>query len=261
MNVEPDSSTSGATDIALQRCVAVVDDDQMFRDMITLNLEEAGFKVVPLASGEEILSWVAGGGKANAILLDWRMPGMDGLSTLKQLRATGSEAPVIVLTSLGEPVFEEAALANGAVDFIDKSRSFTIIEKRITLIIGGWRLPEAGPTLAGEQVTKIGELELRHGSSRAMWRTHAVSLTLSEFKVVAVIAMKGGNDVSYRDIYDAVKGKGFIAGHGLTGYRANVRSLVKRVRQKFKDADPAFDHIENYPGFGYRWLEARPADA
>lgn len=260
MNIEPDSSLSSAAGAA-QRCVAVVDDDQVFRDMITLNLEGAGFKVVPLSSGEEILSWVAGGGRANAILLDWRMPGLDGLTTLKQLRASGSEMPVIVLTSLGEPVFEESALAHGAVDFIDKSRSFTIIEKRISLVIDGQRKPEHDPIVTGEQVTRIGPLELRHQSSRAIWAGRPISLTLSEFKVVEVIAMKRGRDVSYREIYDSVKGEGFIAGHGTTGYRANVRSLVKRVRQKFKDVDMQFEHIENYPGFGYRWLEVRSTDA
>lgn len=260
MNIEPDSSRAAAVSAA-QRCIAVVDDDQVFRDMITLNLEGAGFKVVSLASGEEILSWVARGGRANAILLDWRMPGMDGLSTLKQLRASGSEMPVIVLTSLGEPVFEESALAHGAVDFIDKSRSFTIIEKRIALVLEGQRKPGHDTASIGEQTTRIGPLELRHQSSRAIWAGHPVSLTLSEFKVVEVIALKRGRDVSYREIYDAVKGEGFIAGHGSTGYRANVRSLVKRVRQKFKDVDVEFDHIENYPGFGYRWLEVRSTDA
>ncbi len=260
MNIELDSSRTHGIE-ATQHCIAVVDDDQVFRDMITLNLEGAGFKVVPLASGEEILSWAASGGRANAILLDWRMPGMDGLSTLKQLHAAGSEMPVIVLTSLGESVFEEAALANGAVDFIDKSRSFTIIEKRLSLVIEGQRKPGLEVSSKGERVTRIGPLELRHQSSRAIWAGRPISLTLSEFKVVEVIAMKHGSDVSYREIYDSVKGEGFIAGHGSTGYRANVRSLVKRVRQKFKDIDDRFDHIENYPGFGYRWLEVRSTDA
>ena len=236
--------------------VVVVDDDQTFRDMIGLNLEDAGFSVVGLSSGEEALAWVEGGGRAQVMLLDWRMPGIDGLTTLKRLRAQGVQTPIIVLTSLGEPVFEESALSHGAVDFIDKSRSFTIIEKRIALVLdGGRKGGEPGKVKADERVTAIGPLEMRHDSSRAIWDGRAVNLTLSEFKVVEVIALKRGRDVSYREIYDAVKGEGFIAGHGASGFRANVRSLVKRVRQKFKESDPTFDHIENYPGFGYRWLD------
>jgi two-component system response regulator ChvI len=46
-----------------------------------------------------------------------------------------------------------------------------------------------------------------------------------------------------------------MAGDGDVGYRTNVRAFIKRIRQKFKDADPDFSQIENYPGFGYRWLD------
>jgi two-component system, OmpR family, response regulator ChvI len=54
-----------------------------------------------------------------------------------------------------------------------------------------------------------------------------------------------------------VHGKDFIAGHGAEGYRANVRTFIKRIRKKFRDCDPDFDRIDNYPGFGYRWLASR----
>jgi hypothetical protein len=47
--------------------------------------------------------------------------------------------------------------------------------------------------------------------------------------------------------------EGFIAGSGPDGYRANVRSAIKRIRNKFRDLDPTFDKIENYTGFGYCW--------
>jgi two-component system response regulator ChvI len=52
-----------------------------------------------------------------------------------------------------------------------------------------------------------------------------------------------------------VRGEGFVAGDGDIGYRTNVRAFIKRIRQKFKDTDPNFAQIENYPGFGYRWLD------
>jgi two-component system, OmpR family, response regulator ChvI len=44
-----------------------------------------------------------------------------------------------------------------------------------------------------------------------------------------------------------------MAGNGADGYRANVRSAIKRIRNKFRDVDPTFDKIENYAGFGYCW--------
>ena len=42
--------------------------------------------------------------------------------------------------------------------------------------------------------------------------------------------------------------------HGAEGYRANVRTFIKRIRKKFRECDPEFDGIENYAGFGYRWI-------
>ena len=59
--------------------------------------------------------------------------------------------------------------------------------------------------------------------------------------------------VTYRAIYDRLHYEGFIAGSGADGYRANVRSAIKRIRNKFRDFDPTFDQIENYTSFGYCW--------
>jgi hypothetical protein len=59
--------------------------------------------------------------------------------------------------------------------------------------------------------------------------------------------------VTYRAAYDRLRFEGFIAGSGNDGFRANVRSAIKRIRNKFRACDPAFDAIENYTGFGYCW--------
>src|SRR3546814_17436769 len=79
-----------------------------------------------------------------------------------------------------------------------------------------------------------------------------VDLTLTEFAIVLFLVSQQGGDVSYRQIYDIVRGKDFVAGYGPDGYRANVRSFIKRIRKKFRDVDDNFDGIENYPVFGYR---------
>ena len=59
--------------------------------------------------------------------------------------------------------------------------------------------------------------------------------------------------MTYRSLYDRLHYEGFIAGSGNDGFRANVRSAIKRIRNKFRACDPAFDEIENYNGFGYGW--------
>lgn len=59
--------------------------------------------------------------------------------------------------------------------------------------------------------------------------------------------------MTYRAIYDRLHYEGFIAGSGEHGYRANVRSAIKRIRNKFRDFDPGFGEIVNYTAFGYCW--------
>jgi two-component system response regulator ChvI len=98
-----------------------------------------------------------------------------------------------------------------------------------------------------------GSLTLDHHIKRASWRGHQVALSLGEFEVTALLAVKAGTDVSYREIYDVIQDTGFLGGRGPEGYRANVRASIKRIRKKFAAIDPGFEALENYPGFGYRW--------
>jgi two-component system response regulator ChvI len=100
-----------------------------------------------------------------------------------------------------------------------------------------------------------GHVRLHREVSRAYWKDAQIDLTLTEFQMVDHLVTRAGRDVRYRELYDIVHGEGFAAGQGEIGYRANVRAFIKRIRQKFRDVDPEFTQIENYPGFGYRWSE------
>ena len=99
----------------------------------------------------------------------------------------------------------------------------------------------------------IGPLHVAVDTNRARWQGEEVALSYTEFRMVHCLASRAGADVGYRELYDMVHGEGFYAGHGTDGYRSNVRTFIKRIRRKFKEIDPSFDGIENYPGFGYRW--------
>jgi two-component system response regulator ChvI len=203
-----------------------------------------------------VLEHLAAGESADVILLDWRMPGLNGLGVLRELRQRGVTTPVIFLTVLSDDIYEEAALAGGAVDFIDKSRRLSILVRRIELIAEGERpLPSSAHQQPPPQV-RLGALELRFDINRAFWKGSAIDLTLTEFRIVSQLALKPGEDVAYREIYDLVHGKGFLAGSGTDGYRANVRTFIKRIRKKFRDADLEFDQVRNYAGFGYQWIPA-----
>jgi two-component system response regulator ChvI len=230
----------------------LVDDDELFRESLGLNLIDEGYSVTSFGAGGEVIDYLQNGGGGDVMLLDWRMPGLNGIEVLRRLRQCGFAIPVIFLTALSDDIYEEAALAGGAVDFIDKSRRPAILLQRLRLIAEGFRPPaEADP--ARPAVLRLGALELRFETSRALWAGHSLDLTLTEFRILTLLAERAGQDVGYRDIYDLVHGKDFVAGHGAEGYRANVRTFIKRIRKKFRECDPEFDAIENYAGFGYRW--------
>ena len=241
--------------------LVVVDDDPMFRESLVQNLKDDGYEVTDFAEGQPALEYLRAGHAADLVVLDWRMPGMTGIQLLRAIREHEIAVPVIFLTVLGDQIYEEAALHHGAVDFVEKSRSLSILKKRIELSVkrtGGASASAAGgEPIAGEveAVEKIGHLELNRETSRAYWKGEEVPLTLNEFRIVDLLAGRPGRDVRYRELYDQVHGAGFIAGSGEEGYRGNVRTLIKRIRQKFRALDDTFEAIENYPGFGYRWRD------
>jgi two-component system response regulator ChvI len=256
-----------AADPHARASLVLVDDDPLFLSTLAMNLEDAGFDVAAFGGGQAALDHLARVPRPSALLLDWQMPGMDGLEVLRRVREAGVDSPAIFLTSLTQPIYEELALDRGAVDFVEKSRSFSIILKRLRLITEGRKQPPiagrpgAAPTIAAAAArtatpAEEAPLQLRRDTCRAAWRGHELPLTLTEFKVVALLADNTGADVSYRQIYDLVRGEGFVAGYGEEGYRGNVRAMVKRIRQKFRDVDPDFDDLQNYAGFGYRWRTA-----
>lgn len=232
--------------------VMIVDDDDLFRESLRLNLEDEGYVVEDFDNGLDALSQLAQRDDIGVVLLDWKMPQIDGLAVLHQLREAGNSVPVIFLTVLSDEIYEEAALEGGAVDFVEKSRSFSIVLKRIALIESGAKT--FGPSAEPQPETRqYGELIMWPQSKRAVWKNKTVELTVREFDIVAMMAEHNGHNVTYRDIYDSVHGKGFLAGDGNEGLRNTVRAIIKRIRQKFRAVDPDFEVIENYPGFGYRW--------
>ncbi len=241
--------------------IAIVDDDDLFRESLETNLEDAGYGVVTFPNGTAALEYCSNDDPLDLVLLDWKMPGLNGIEVLRNLRESGNDVPVIFLTVLSDQIYEEAALSSGAVDFVEKSRSFSILLRRIELILDGSKGPQNSPIDDANQVgvdapmLKLGRLDLNLKTSRAFWQNTAIPLSLTEFKMVHFLATHPGEDLRYRDLYDLVHGEGFVAGYGDDGYRTNVRTFIKRVRKKFRDVDETFDTIENYPGFGYRWRD------
>lgn len=235
--------------------VVVIDDDDMFRESLCRNLQITGYRVEAFPDGTSGLEYLLSNNKSDVVILDWHMPGLQGMDVLQRLRETEFGSPVIFLTAHSDQIYEEAALLQGAVDFVEKSRSYTILRKRIELAVAGFRVGKEPGQAAPDETLRFGELVLDRGSHRAYWDQVEVPLTVNEFRIVEHLASKSGQDARYRDLYDVIHGRGFVAGIGSDGYRSNVRAFIKRIREKFKAVDDDFAAIENYPGFGYRWRE------
>lgn len=92
---------------------------------------------------------------------------------------------------------------------------------------------------------------------RAYWNGADVGLTAGEYRLLTALVFASGQCVGYRQLYTAMSKRppGFVTGQGDWGYKGNVRSMAKRVRQKFLALDPSFACIVNFAGVGYFWRE------
>jgi hypothetical protein len=104
---------------------------------------------------------------------------------------------------------------------------------------------------ADKEGLTCGKLVLQN--SRGFWNGTDLDLTAGEYRIIELLAFRPGQYFTYRVIYDRLRHQGFVSGRGPNGYRVNLRSAFKRIRNKFRAFDPTFQEIENHTGFGYRW--------
>jgi two-component system response regulator ChvI len=223
-----------------------------------------GFVVHAFADGASLLGSLATAVDADLAVLDWDLAKMPGIKLLGELRRHGFELAVVFLTGKFVPGTEQCVLASqesldayecvafdqGAVDFIPKSRDREVLVRRLRNVVA---LTRSKADLPSPQHLACGKLLLDTEISRVFWNGVDVSLTLGEYKLVHLLVSNTGSFVTYRSLYDRLHFQGFIAGSGNDGFRANVRSAIKRIRNKFRACDATFDEIENYNGFGYGW--------
>jgi two-component system response regulator ChvI len=232
---EPDSTAPSTNGHTTLRRVVLVESDQYYREVLTGELSRQGFVVHAFADGASLLGSLASVINADLAVLDWDLPKMSGIELLAELRQRGVNLPIVFLSG--------KAIAGD-----DNDRQ--VLVRRLRCVVELAR-PKAG--LPRQEGLACGRLRLKPEISRAYWNQVDVGLSLGEYKLVHLLTSNVGRFVTYRAVYDHLHYEGFIAGSGKDGYRANVRSAIKRIRNKFCACDPAFDEIENYNGFGYCW--------
>lgn len=231
--------------------VLFVEDDKNYRKEIGDELSRRGFFFQSCDDGPSLFASLELDVDAHIIVLAWHLPNMLGVELLPQLRQRGVSLPVIFLTDHTLPANESLAFESGAIDFIDRARGIEVLVRRLIRIRNTSR-----SAAEAEQSKECGKLTLRPNVSRACWHGTDLALTVGEYNIVSLLASNVGNYFTYRAVYDRLRYEGFIAGTGPDGYRQNVRSAIKRIRNKFRDLDPAFDNIETFTGFGYCWKKA-----
>ncbi|MBL6651589.1 MAG: response regulator transcription factor [Reyranella sp.] len=234
--------------------IALVDDDDLYRDTLVVELGGRGFRVHGFADGETCLAALEQGLSTDLVLLDWELPRLQGLDVLRLLLARNGKRRVIVLSG-GSPVQRELdALRGGAVDFVDKARGVDVLVPRMRLVMSTDVSP---PPPAPEPAAVAWGPLLLPDRGRAQWRGRAIGLTVAEARIAGLLAANAGRPLTYRAIYDQVHQAGFSAGRGARGYELNVRTMIKRMRRKFEAIDPDFEAIRSVARLGY-WWDASP---
>ncbi len=135
--------------------VIVVDDDEAVRDSLCFLLDAAGYRCRAFASGAALLA-APPGAAAGCLLLDVRMPEIDGVTTLERLRAAGFRLPTIIMTGHADVPLAVRAMKAGARDFIEKPFSDGAI-----LAAVAQALDAAADTPEGEAAARIATLSPR----------------------------------------------------------------------------------------------------
>ncbi|MEX2453811.1 MAG: response regulator [Rhodospirillaceae bacterium] len=115
--------------------ILLVDDDPDFVEILSENLRHEGHDTILHTRSESALAWLHDGSSCDLILLDWYMPELPGIALLRAVRDAGIDTPVIVLTGVNKEEIEDTALGCGAVDFVDKTRRFSVLLKRIGIAL------------------------------------------------------------------------------------------------------------------------------
>jgi two-component system, OmpR family, response regulator ChvI len=225
----------------------LIEDRAIGRGFLTDELSRQGFAVRNIAS---LAGAPDAARDADVIVLHCDRAKISSIDLLVKLHRQGVNIPVVLLTDKALPAHECLALDKGAVDVICKSRGSEVLARRLKSVVKASN-PTDQPRSDRSMI--CGKLLLRPDLSRAYWKDADLDLTLGEYNILHLLASNAGRYVTYRAIYDRLHYEGFIAGSGADGYRANVRSAIRRIRKKFRSIDPTFDEIANYNGFGYCW--------
>lgn len=235
-----------------QQVIALVDDDRNILTTVSIGLQAEGFATRVYADGATALRALLDN-PPDLVVCDIKMPQMDGLELLQKLRAH-SALPLIFLTSKDEEPDEALGLAMGADDYIAKPFSQRLLVARIRAILRRTELmrAETGTRPAEPEAESLivrGKLEMDPTRHRVSWQGNPVSLTVTEFLILEALATRPGVIKSRNQLMDAAYSDDVFVDD------RTIDSHIKRLRRKFRAADPTFAAIETLYGAGYSFTD------
>jgi two-component system OmpR family response regulator len=219
--------------------ILLAEDDVETAEFICAGLSALGQQTVRAAAGEVALS-LAISEQFNAIVLDRMLPGLDGLSVLRRLRAAGIRTPVLLLTALGRIEDRVDGLEAGADDYLVKPFAFSELAARLNALLR--RIPgvEAVTRLeVGTIAIDLLKREVHRGS-------RPIALQPREFRLLEELMRSAGRVVTRTMLLERVWDFHFDPQTNI------VETHISRLRAKLNEAPGSNDAIETVRGVGYR---------
>jgi len=236
--------------------ILVAEDQADIRELITLNLQGAGYQVQAVADGSAALASQAERA-SDLLVLDLMMPGLDGLEVCKALRARGRATPILMLTAKATELDRVLGLELGADDYLTKPFSMAELLARVKALLRRAELLRAaqaagagGAVGAPAAIIVNGELEIDPTRREVRVGARALELTALEFDLLLHFASHPGRVFSRAQLLDAVWG------YSHEGYEHTVTTHINRVRAKV-EADPMRPKfVLTVRGAGYKMRDA-----
>jgi two-component system response regulator BaeR len=218
--------------------VLVVEDEPKLAALLADYLRAAGHEPECVADGREVLPAFAAR-RHDLILLDLMLPGLDGLTLCRELRAHSS-VPILMLTARADEADRLLGLELGADDYIAKNPfSPREVMARVKAVL---RRSRAGPALAALQ-----PLQIDDAGWRASWQGQALDLTPIEFRLLRTLAAQPGR------VYARAQLLALLHDDGRAVTERAVDSHVKNLRRKLEQAGAGAERIRAIYGVGYRY--------
>jgi DNA-binding response OmpR family regulator len=228
----------------VRKKILVMEDERDIADLIRLHLQDLNYVVSVARDGNTGLRQ-SSAGSWDLIILDLRLPGVDGLEICRHLRQRSEYVPILMLTSKSSELDRVVGLEIGADDYVTKPFSVLELMARAKAILRRTDFFDRSKAQAIDKV-RIGNLVIDPATRNAAIRGEAVELTAKEFDLLFHFAKHPGRVFSRAELLD------HVWGYGHAGYEHTVNSHINRLRKKIEN-DPAHpEFIVTMWGVGYK---------